>query len=244
MKRKSQTLVLGIAVTAVVISGTALFVRSALWSTPQVETQRDPHQHLPSTEWEPNAKLTEVSYTVSQGDSLASIATLRYGHRYYDRIIKLFNQIKNEDNVATGTTLRLPDISHILADEGFTKVAPAETELILCSRAKYDKVSGHLSALRRGRPLRDRVILPETIRLELLDAADDLERATEDLKASKPGVTRPPLKMIGQLEGSVWGMKELAEGANDGYGYDIDMVHQRFALGLTYAVIWAREGFK
>ena len=30
----------------------------------------------------------------------------------------------------------------------------------------------------------------------------------------------------------------------DSYGYDIDMVQQRFALALTYAIMWARDGFK
>lgn len=244
MKRKSQILVVGIAVTALVISGVSLVARKSLWSKPQVQTRRHPHQHLPSSDWEPNAKLTEVSHTLSQGESLADVATLRYGHQNYYRVIKLYNHIENEANVAAGTSLRLPDISHVLAEAGFTKVAAPEMEVILCSRAKYGKVSGQLSALRHGRPLRERVVVPEQLRQELLEAADDLELAIENLKGSKPEVTRPPLKMIGQLEGSLWGMRELAEGSNDGYGYDIDMVHQRYALGIAYAIIWARESFK
>ncbi|MGH9956408.1 MAG: hypothetical protein ACREBC_04665 [Pyrinomonadaceae bacterium] len=244
MKRKSQILVVGIAGAALVISGVSLVVRKSLWSKPQVQTRRYPHQHLPLSGWEPNAKLTEVSHTLSQGESLARVATLRYGHQNYYHVIKLYNHIENEANVATGATLRLPDISHILAEAGFTKVAAAEMELILCARAKYDQVSSQMWALRQDRPLRERVVIPEKVRQELLEAADDLERATENLKGNKPGVTRPPLKMIGQLEACLWGMRELAEGSNDGYGYDIDIVHQRYALGIMYAIIWARDGFK
>lgn len=32
--------------------------------------------------------------------------------------------------------------------------------------------------------------------------------------------------------------------ARDGYGYDMDMVHQRMALALKYAIIWARDGYR
>jgi hypothetical protein len=40
--------------------------------------------------------------------------------------------------------------------------------------------------------------------------------------------------------GQMWELTERL----DSYGYDIDMVQQRFALALTYSIIWARDGFK
>jgi hypothetical protein len=243
MKGKFLILIAG-AVAAILLAGGIVLMRRNSSSKPPLKTQRYPHQHLPASEWEPTAKLTAVSYKLREGESLAKIATLRYGHQNYYHVVKLYNHIENEAGVAAGATLRVPDIATILNDEGFTRVAASEVELILCSRAKYDKVKGPLWNLRRDRPSRERLVIPQNIKQELLEAADDLQQATESLKAPRPGTSRPPLKMIGQLESAMGGMRELAEGSNDGYGYDIDMVQQRYALGLTYGIIWAREDFK
>jgi hypothetical protein len=243
MKRKYWILIAGTA-AAILIVGGILIIRRHPRLKPEVKAERYLHQHLSSSEWEPTATFTNVSYTVREGDALENIATLRYGHRYYYSVIKLYNHIENVTAVQPGDTLRVPDISTILNEEGFTKVAASEMELILCSRAKYDKVKGPLWNLRRERPLRERLVIPPKIKQELLEAADDLQQATEGLKGTKPGVSQPPTKMIRQLQHAMSGMRELAEGSNDGYGYDIDMVQQRYALGLTYGIIWAREGFK
>jgi hypothetical protein len=205
--------------------------------------RRYPHEHLRPSELEPAARLTDLSYTLREGETLADIATLRYGHRYYYRVIKLYNHIEDEDRVGVGVTVRLPDLSTILAEEGFTRVAAAEHELILCSRAKYDPVNGQLQALRLEAKT-GRYTIPEGVKQALLEAADDLEQACDGLNSSKPGVTKAPQSMIGQLRENVAGMRELAEGSNDGYGYDLDMVQQRYAFALTDAVIWAREGFR
>jgi hypothetical protein len=211
--------------------------------TESSSVQHYPHEHLRSSEWEVLSKLYQPTYTLKDGDTLASIATLRYGHQNYYRIIKLYNHIEDEAHIEIGTTLRLPDIATILEDEGFTKIGAMEMELILCSRAKYDRVNKQLRALRQN-VRSERITIPVSIRQELMEAADDLERAYEGLKLNKPGVIKAPMSMVRQLEENVGGMRDLAEGSNDGYGYDIDIVQQRYALALTYAVIWARDGFK
>ena len=83
------------------------------------------------------------------------------------------------------------------------------------------------------------------VRRELLEAADDLQQATESLKQPRSGVTAMPRHMIDQLEQNTFGISELAEGEHsDPNGYDIDIVQQRYALAIAYAIIWAREGFK
>ena len=222
----------------------ALFIRhNSSERQASQQARRYPHVHVSRAEYEAGAKLNAHSYTLSEGDTLERIATLRYDHRYYDRIIKLSNHIEDENNVKAGTRLRLPDLMDVLTEGGFTKVAPSESELILCSRAKYEKVKDQLWALRREAK-RDRVIVPEDKRLALLEAASDLEEAVDGLKANKPGVTQAPRSMIGQLEQNAMSLRELAEGANDGYGYALDVVEQRFALALSYGLLWAREGFK
>ena len=244
MKRRAIFLIL-IATAAILIAGAAAIMRRSSWSNPKAQAARYIHQHLPSSEWEPTAKFTNPSRTLREGETLARIANLRYGHQHYSDVIKLYNHIENVDAVPVGATLRVPDISTILTEEGFSKVAAPEMEMILCSRAKYDKVVGQLWALTRETPLHERVVaIPQKIRLELLEAADDLQQATESLKTSKPGTIGPPAKMIGQLESAMHGMRQLAEGTIDDNGYDIDMVQQRYALALTYGIIWAREGFE
>lgn len=230
-------------VASVLVVGVFIVARHPAWLRPKVQARRYQHQHLPSSEWEAGAKLPAASYTLREGETLAGVATLRYGHRYYYRIIKLYNHIENEELVKAGTTLRLPDISNILAEEGFTRVAGPEAEMILCSRAKYDRVVRQLWELRIHADAN--YALPAGVRQELLEAADDLEQATQRLKESRPGVIRAPESMIGQLEQSMEGMRALAEGAHeDPNGYDIDIVQQRYALALTYAIIWVRKEFR
>jgi len=241
MKRSSLLL---IPIAGLLVVAGILIARRTSWFQPRTQAQRYLHYHLASSDWEPTAKFTDASRTLREGETLASIARLRYGHQNYSNVIKLYNHIENVDAVPAGATLRVPDISTILTEEGFAKVARPEMEMILCSRAKYDKVVGQLWTLSRERPLHERVVtIPQKIKQELLEAADDLQQATESLKRNKPGTTRPPAKMIGQLESAMNGMRQLAEGTIDDNGYDIDMVQQRYGLALSYAIIWAREGF-
>jgi hypothetical protein len=241
---RPRSLPIAISIVAILAVVGILLVRRSSWWQPKVQARRYLHQHLPQSEWEPMARLTTKSHTLRGGESLASVADLRDGHENYSSIIKLYNHIEDAAAVATGATLGVPDIATILADEGFTKVAASEMELILCSRAKHDRVKTELWDRRRDTPSGQRVVVPPKIEQELLEAADDLQQATESLKANKPGTGRPPAKMIRQLEDAMRLMRELADGSNDGYGYDIDMVQQRYGLGLTYAIIWAREGFQ
>ena len=241
MKRRSSFLIATVATVILAVAGGVIVLRKSRTTT-IVPAQRYLHQHLPSSEWEPAARLPAGSYKLRQGDSLASIATQRYGHQNYSGVIKLYNHIQDAGAVPAGANLRLPDISNILTEEGFTKVAAPEMEMILCSRAKYDKVKNQLWALRRDRA-RERVLVPQEIRQQILEASDDLQQATESLKRARPGVSQSPAKMIRQLEDAMSIMRGLAEGANDGYGYDIDMVQQRYGLAITYGIIWAREGF-
>jgi hypothetical protein len=220
----------------------AVIVSCQKTATVQPQQKRYPHEHLQTSALEPNAQLHTVDYKLRNGETLASVARLRYGHQNYYRVIKLYNNLADEGQIAADYTLRLPDMSAILAEEGLTKIIPQELSLILCSRAKYDKVVKQLWALRNEST--NNYQLPDDVRRELLEAADDLQQATESLKQSRPGVTGVPSRTIGQLEQNMFGMRNLAQGEFDANGYDIDLVQQHFALALAYAIIWAREGFE
>jgi hypothetical protein len=234
-------LIITIALGLVAVGGVILFRQKRAMAQP--EAKRYPHQHLQTSALEPRAKLHSVDYTLPQGETLANVARQRYGHQNYYRVIKLYNHLEDETQVEANYKLRLPEMSVILAEEGLNKVAAQEMTLILCSRAKYDRVVDQLWALRVGST--DTHQVSEDIKRELLEAADDLQQATRSLKVIKPGVSGVPAKMIGQLEQAMYTMWELVErGVTDPNGYDIDMVQQRYALALTYAIIWAREGFK
>jgi len=236
-------LIITIAVVVLVIGGIILLRQKPARLQPEIQAKRYPHKHLPPSEWEPRAKLNAVGYTLRKDETLAAIARQRYGHQKYSGVIKLCNRIEDETHIEVGSNLRLPDMSAILAEEGVTKVAAGEVELILCSRAKYDKVVDQLLALRVH--ANGSYETPEALKRELLEAADDLQTATENLKGSRPGVSGVRKSMIGQLEQVMTGMRDLAWGDNaDPNAYDIDIVQQRYALALAYAVIWAREGFK
>jgi hypothetical protein len=229
------------AIAVVIIAGVSFAIRRQ--RAKPIQAARHIHQHLPRSEWEPASSVGAV-YTLRERDSLATIAARRYGHEDYYAVIKLYNHIEDAAVVARGVEVKLPDISTILTEEGFTKVAAPEMEMILCSRAKYEKLKQQLSELRINVPPGQRVSLPANVKQELLEAVDDLQQSSESLKRARPGVSAAPTKMIGQLESTMRIIKALAGGSFDGYGYDIDMVQQHYALGLTNGIIWAREGFK
>ena len=234
-------LLVGLALCLLAFGSIALFRKQR---TPvRQESKRYPHEHLQTSALEPNAQWNKVEYTLGNGETLAGVAKLRYGHQNYYRVIKLYNRLEDEAQVDSNHTLRVPEMSVILAEEGVTKVATQEVTLILCSRAKYDRVVKQLWTLRSAST--DNQQVPEDVRRELLEAADDLQQATESLKQARPGVTGAPKHMIGQLEQNTATIRLLAAGEHsDPNGYDIDLVQQRYALALAYAIIWARDGFK
>lgn len=110
-------------------------------ATVQPQAERYPHEHLQTSALEPNAELHTVDYKLRNGETLADVAKLRYGHQHYASVVKLYNHFDDERQLAADSALRLPDISAILAEEGLTKVAAQEVALILCSRAKYDRAT-------------------------------------------------------------------------------------------------------
>jgi hypothetical protein len=237
-----SSLAISFAVGLLIIGGVILVRHKQGRSQPTLQAPRYTHDHLAMSAWESKTKLHADTYKLRNDETLANVARLRYGHQNYAGVIKLYNHIEDELHLQAGTTLRVPDVSTILADEGVTKVIAAEVELILCSRAKYDNVKDKLGTLpAQGNGT---YTVPEDVKRELWEASDDLQQATVNLKATKAGVSGVPKSMIGQLEQCLQLMRELALGHLDSYGYDIDIVQQRYALALAYAIIWARAGFK
>src|SRR5215203_3176636 len=91
-------LIVGVALCLLVLAGVIVFRQKP--ATAQPEAKRYPHEHLQTSALEPRAKLHTVDYTLPRGETLAGVAKLRYGHQNYSAVIKLYNNLKDEGQVA------------------------------------------------------------------------------------------------------------------------------------------------
>ena len=98
----------------------------------------------------------------------------------------------------------------------------------------YIKNEKTLFDLRAGR---EAIVVPADGKEDLLKAIDHLEKAIKYLESMQPLAT----KTNGQLKQVVANLKRLSEGSNDGYAYDLDMVHQRIAHAFKNAIAWSQE---
>lgn len=187
---------------------------------------------------------SSVVHAVEAGDTLWTISERRYGSRHYSKIIQLYNHIAEPSELHVGDEIKLPDLKAILADEGLTRLMGDEVDSVLAAKARYMDVERKLQDARRGARRGETVEIPEDVREALLGAADELDKAAAGFGVEKPGVVKAPKSLIGQLTQTSGNLRRMATGWSDGYGYDIDMVHQRLALAMRNGIIWARSGFE
>lgn len=201
---------------------------------------------------QPRIQQKESFYRVRSGDTLENIAWQRYGNRCYMGLIAMHNEMEDSYRLVVGDTLRLPDLTAILAETGLTALVGAEMESILAAREAYVDVEHALWTIRQSAPRvtgdpgtpRPVLDLPEHVVASLVAASELLRSAARGLGQPRERVINPPHHLIGQLQKAADNLDRQARGIQDGYGYDMDMVHQRIALALRYAIIWAREGFQ
>ena len=201
---------------------------------------------------QPSIRAGEAFHRVKSGDTLESIVRQRYGNRCYMGLIAAHNGLVDSRLLVVGDTLRLPDLAVILAQEGLTPLVGAEMKSILAARETYAGVQLELWTIRRnalriagdpGTP-RPTLDLPEHVVASIVAASGQLRSAARGLRQPREGIINPPHHLIGQLEKAAENLDPQSQGIQDGYGYDIDMIHQRIALALKYAIIWAEEGFR
>jgi hypothetical protein len=202
-----------------------------------------PDNTLAQVDPSPPTTEPERTHRLAPGQTLVAVAERYYGCRHYSSVIALHNRIADPARLPADTVLRVPDLKSLLSDEGLCKVAGNEVDAILRARSLFMKHERRLFDLRRN--LRDeRVTVPAEMKADLLAAAASLDEAVRALGERKPGVAAAPQKMIGQLRSAATTIRDLAGGANDGYGYDIDMVQQHLVQAMLNGIHWSRDGFR
>ncbi len=183
------------------------------------------------------------AYVVKPGDTLGGIAQSQYGNRCYAPLLAIHNKIGIDVRLKPEQTLKAPDLKTLLSEEGLAPIMGAEVETIMAAKTSFDAVEERLAETRRGKKA-GKIEIPQEIKAALASAAENLNAAIAGLKQPKAGVHATPSKMIGQLANAAGLLKSLAAGSYDGYGYDMDLVHQHLAHAMLNGIRWAGNGYK
>ena len=82
--------------------------------------------------------------------------------------------------------------------------------------------------------------VPADTRATFMACADAIVAASAVLGTATPPQSIPKMT-ISQFRDTAGLIRELASGSIDGYGYDYDLVGQRFGLAFTNAIIWTQQ---
>lgn len=180
-------------------------------------------------------------YTLKSGDTLWDIARTRYGNRHYSSIVMTHNNITASHKLNIGMAIKLPGLDTLMEKEGVNRIAKEEMELILSANTLFLSNVHILVNARKGTRRQQPLEIPDATSKDLIVAANKLDQAIEKLSNVKSRGHEVPKSMILQLSKIPDELKKLAAGSNDGYGYDIDMIHQRMIRAINNAIHWSRE---
>jgi len=178
-----------------------------------------------------------------KGETLWDLCKKYYNNRHYSSILSIYNGIQDVNRIESGTEIKVPPLNEILIDENFGLVPPLEKEVykILAARQLYVEVEQILWDFRQASDWKGKQNLPEGIVINLERAADLIDLTIIQLNQPKENSTSVPKKMIDNLKSVSRNLKNLASGANDGYGYDLDMVHQDLIRAIHSGRAWVVE---
>jgi len=151
----------------------------------------------------------------------------------------------------------------LLIDEGFGTLDPATLEMALSVLEALRQQGRQVGVISHVPQLVERVgaqharyfvdycerLAKEAARAHRRDSLERLAAERANLRLAyerllRAGAAGYVLKRTAAAD-VVRAIRALAAGDHsDPNGYDIDLVQQRFALALTNAIIWAREGFR
>ncbi len=191
-----------------------------------------------------NSDTAEI-HIFQKGETLWDLCTKYYGNRHYSSILSIYNKIQDVNQIEPGTEIKIPTLNKILIDKNFGLVPPLKTEVfkILAARQLYVEVEGILWHLRKQSDWKGEQNLPESVIDNLERAAALIDLTIIQLNEPKENSTTLPIKMIDNLKSVSRNLKHLASGANDGYGYDLDMVHQDLIRTIHNGRAWVKKNY-
>jgi hypothetical protein len=194
-----------------------------------------------------SAKSDTIQIHIFQkGQTLWDLCKTYYGNRHYSSILSIYNEIQDVNRIEPGTAIKVPPFNKILTDKNFGLVPPLEKEVykILAARQLYIEVEPTIWELRRSLNWKGNQALPEDIVSNLINASGLIELTISQLNQPKEGATTLPSRMLDNLKSVSRNLKHLASGANDGYGYDLDMVHQDLIRAIHNGRAWVKNNYK
>ena len=185
------------------------------------------------------------THIFKKGETLWALGETYYTQRHYYQFIKLYNHIEDETRITFGSELKVPPLEVMLTDTSM--VAPSiqkEMQQLLQARALFVEVDQLLWQLRRNTNFKGRQVLPDTVKQNLLEAATIVESVTTQLLTPREDFVKQPPRDVYGLTALSKNLRSLADGANDGYGYDLDMVHQDWVRATLRIIALAKRSYQ
>ncbi|CAN5766841.1 hypothetical protein BH11VER1_BH11VER1_39580 [soil metagenome] len=179
--------------------------------------------------------------TVNDGANLRSIGRAAYGHERFSGFIAALNGISDPERIQAGVALKTPSLAAAFRDVGADPVyQPAINVLAKACTNYYALEPSYLDARRASGVIRGKFTIDGQMSAKLVTCADSIDAGVAALSTVRPPHTVPAMA-IGQFKQAAGHIRELATGMIDGYGYDYDLVGQRFGLAFTNALIWTQQ---
>ena len=179
--------------------------------------------------------------TVTAGSNLRSIGGAAYGHERFSGFIAALNGITDPEHIQAGAALKTPSLAAAFSDVGADPAyQPAINALAKACTDYYAFEPSYLDARRAGGVSKGKFAIDGRMSAKLIACADSVDAGVAALSTVSPPHTVPTMA-LGQFRQAADHIRELATGMIDGYGYDYDLVGQRFGLAFTNALIWTQQ---
>ena len=178
--------------------------------------------------------MTFPTYSITSGDRLYNIAHQHYGSGHYGEFLAAYNDI-DPSKLRVGQEIRLPSIDEAFNAAGLYPLMSEECGMVLKARSDFQEMEPTLRTM-AGKP-----ISAET-KERLLECRKLVLEAMHALGREKVGVREAPQSVQVQLRSCAENLNRLAKGR---YATKhIARVHQRFGYSVSYAIVWARNGYE
>ncbi len=190
--------------------------------------------------------------SLGSSDNWESVSFRNYKSRSFYLLICGANS-ESDVEPTTGATLKILPPRDVLGSDKLLAALSDFTENLLFAEEMYKRVRPYFAKVRHDAPrvgggygseLRPKLELDPVEAMAMEEVGRLLQTTADGLAAFDTNATKAPGSTMGQLSKASNLAIELASGANDGYGYDLDILGQRIELAKRYLVIWAQNQFR